>query len=72
MEQRKGEIRAGDRVMLRSGGPWMTVLDVGRDTGHVWCRWMTEAGVVTETTFPMQSVSLTAAIDPKAVVALRE
>lgn len=32
-------IRPGDVVTLRSGGPRMTVLDVGRFTDVVWCRW---------------------------------
>ena len=49
-------LRSGDRVTIRSGGPMMTVLDVGRDTGQVWCRWMTEAGVAMEGVFPAQTL----------------
>lgn len=30
----------GDKVMLKSGGPSMTVIDVGASTDLVWCRWM--------------------------------
>jgi uncharacterized protein YodC (DUF2158 family) len=33
------DLRPGSIVRLRSGGPRMTVLDVGRYTGVVWCRW---------------------------------
>jgi uncharacterized protein YodC (DUF2158 family) len=47
---------AGDKAWLRSGGPCMTVLDVGRDTGQVWCRWMSEAGTVIEQAFPIQTI----------------
>jgi uncharacterized protein YodC (DUF2158 family) len=52
------DLRAGDRVWLRSGGPPMTVLDIGRDTGQVWCRWMNDAGAVREGAFPAQALSL--------------
>lgn len=34
------EPKPGDQVVLKSGGPVMTVLDVGRHTGRVWCEWM--------------------------------
>ena len=49
-------LHSGDRVTIRSGGPMMTVLDVGRDTGQVWCRWMTEDGVAIEGVFPAQAL----------------
>jgi uncharacterized protein YodC (DUF2158 family) len=49
-------IRSGDIVFLRSGSPKLTVLDVGRDTGQVWCRWMSEGGVTAEGTFPAQAL----------------
>lgn len=37
-----GPFKTGDGVYLKSGGPLMTVLDVGATTGMVWCRWMVE------------------------------
>lgn len=46
----------GTQVYLRSGGPEMTVLDVGRDTGMAWCRWMSGTGEIREATFPPQSL----------------
>lgn len=52
------EIRAGDQVYLRSGSPALTVLDVGRHTGAVWCRWMNDAGAVMEGSFPMQALQV--------------
>ncbi len=49
---------AGDLVKLKSGGPLMTVADVGQDmTGQdmVWCVWSEKVGakqVVQRETFP--------------------
>jgi uncharacterized protein YodC (DUF2158 family) len=43
------EFKAGDLVNLRSGGPYMTVVDVGRETGQVWCRWADQSGTIRET-----------------------
>ena len=57
-DEKAGEFRAGDHAYLRSGGPAMTVLDVGRDTGTVWCRWMNDAGSVMERAFPAQSLKV--------------
>jgi uncharacterized protein YodC (DUF2158 family) len=34
----------------------MTVLDVGRYTGFMWCRWMNEVGEIHEASFPPQSL----------------
>jgi len=57
MNEQEKNFSAGDRVSLKSGSPHMTVLDVGRDTGVVWCRWMNDAGTVMEATFPAPSLS---------------
>jgi uncharacterized protein YodC (DUF2158 family) len=45
------QFRTGARVVLQSGGPLMVVLDVGKSTGHVWCRWM-DRGEPREASFP--------------------
>jgi uncharacterized protein YodC (DUF2158 family) len=45
------EIAPGVSVGLRSGGPVMTVLDVGRDTGLVWCLWIGADGARREAAF---------------------
>jgi uncharacterized protein YodC (DUF2158 family) len=58
-------LKAGHRVNLNSGSPWMTVLDVGRDTGMVWCRWKTEAGTFAEAMFPPQALYLHSDEQPK-------
>lgn len=52
MNEQEKTFSAGDRVTLKSGSPRMTVLDVGRDTGQVWCRWMNETGSIMEAAFP--------------------
>jgi uncharacterized protein YodC (DUF2158 family) len=48
--------RSGDRAWLKSGSPPLTVLDVGRETGLIWCRWMSDAGAVMEGTFTPQAL----------------
>ena len=35
------KFKPGDVVMLRSGGPSMTVIDIGQHTGCVVCAWET-------------------------------
>ena len=40
----------GNKVMLRSGGQGMTVIDVGQNTGLIWCSWAV-SGVVMERAF---------------------
>lgn len=42
------DLKLGDRVTLRSGGPVMTVADVGGKAGFVWCEWMDDDGVLVE------------------------
>lgn len=62
MSQPSTAFAPGDNVMLSSGGPGMTVLDVGAHTGLVWCRWMGEGGDVREYAFPAQALRR----DPRA------
>ncbi len=35
----KRTFAVGDKVVLNSGGPVMTVFDIGINTGHLWCKW---------------------------------
>lgn len=42
----------GQRVVLASGGPPMTVVDIGAVTGQVWCRWPMPDGSFAEQSFP--------------------
>jgi uncharacterized protein YodC (DUF2158 family) len=51
------EFKPGDRVVLRSGGPGMTVLDVGAFTGHVWCRWPVGQGAFDEASFHPDTIT---------------
>jgi uncharacterized protein YodC (DUF2158 family) len=46
----------GKLVVLPSGGPGMTVVDVGRHTGLVWCRWIGVDGSVCEREFPAETL----------------
>ena len=46
----------GETVRLNSGGPVMTVLDQGRHSGLVWCRWMGEDDAVMEAKFPPEAL----------------
>lgn len=56
--------KTGDRVVFNSGGPSMTVIDTGRHTGQVWCRWMNDSGSITEAAFPPQGLDLIPANEP--------
>ena len=51
------EIKAGDVVRLKSGGPWMTVSQVDKDTFGTmtaWCHWHDEKKFdAKEGTFPL-------------------
>lgn len=60
----KGNLRAGQEVRLRSDGPRMTILDVGRDTDLVFCRWMAEDGTIDEASFPVQTLLTHAPAEP--------
>lgn len=54
------EIKAGDTVRLKSGGPLMTVSSVGRDTHDVlraWCDWF-EGTKAHNGSFPVTSLSV--------------
>jgi uncharacterized protein YodC (DUF2158 family) len=46
----------GDKVMLRSGGPGMTVVDVGRHTGRVVCCWLAGDGHLREACLPAEAL----------------
>lgn len=56
METEMKEFKPGDRVRLQSGGPLMTVLDVGKHTGTVWCRWPV-SNDFRETSFPTEAIT---------------
>jgi uncharacterized protein YodC (DUF2158 family) len=51
----------GDRVALCSGGPSMTVIDIGVHSGFIWCRWMSGSDV-REGLFP----PATLVVDPRS------
>jgi uncharacterized protein YodC (DUF2158 family) len=34
-----GDIQAGTTVVLKSGGPPMTVAEIDASTGSCWCQW---------------------------------
>jgi uncharacterized protein YodC (DUF2158 family) len=48
----KVSLSPGRVVQLRSGGPLMTVLDVGTHTSQVCCRWLVD-GKPAEAWFPV-------------------
>jgi uncharacterized protein YodC (DUF2158 family) len=50
--------KPGDKVMLPSGGPGMTVMDIGTHSGLVWCVWIDRDGITFKETFPSASLSL--------------
>ncbi|MGA9057478.1 MAG: DUF2158 domain-containing protein [Terriglobia bacterium] len=52
------EIKTGDVVQLKSGGPRMTVSEVGRSMGGVptaWCDWF-EGNKALKGSFPISSL----------------
>jgi uncharacterized protein YodC (DUF2158 family) len=52
------QIKLGDVVQLKSGGPRMTVAEVGTTAGGVpsaWCDWF-EGNKPLKSTFPIQSL----------------
>lgn len=55
-------LKSGDVVKLKSGGPKMTVTDVGHDeiAGQtlVWCVWFDDKQIEKRGAFPLQSVEL--------------
>lgn len=56
-----GEIKIGDVIRLKSGGPRMTVSEVDEDSGgtmSVWCEWFDEKNVAQRGTFSLTSVAL--------------
>ena len=62
VEQKMPQPKPGDKVMLPSGGPGMTVLDVGAHTGYAWCRWIDGNGTIHEASFPPGTL----VIDPRS------
>ena len=48
----------GDIVVLRSGGPDMTVTHVDLITGHVRCWWVNSDGVTDDGSFPSQALTI--------------
>lgn len=49
---------SGSVVALVINGTKMTVQDVGRDTGLVFCCWFTEDGVLHQGAFPAQALQV--------------
>lgn len=45
----------GDKVMFASGGPSMTVIDIGIHSARVWCQWMHQ-GALVESSFAAQTL----------------
>jgi uncharacterized protein YodC (DUF2158 family) len=56
-EQTAEQLQPGDVAVLKSGGPLLTVLDVGRHTSFVWCRWANSDGGINESMFPAWSLT---------------
>jgi uncharacterized protein YodC (DUF2158 family) len=50
--ERTDRFQIGDSVELNSGGPPMTVYDIGRVTGWLLCQWETTEGKRQEGAFP--------------------
>jgi len=48
------QLKAGDVVQLRSGGPKMVVAFVNEDGKYIKCVWHTDNGVVNEYNFPAE------------------
>jgi uncharacterized protein YodC (DUF2158 family) len=54
------QLKVGDTVRLKSGGPLMTVTGVGHDRNHkpmVWCSWFTD-NKEDRGTFPVEAVEI--------------
>jgi uncharacterized protein YodC (DUF2158 family) len=55
------EIKVGEVVQLKSGGPKMTVSQIGKTMGgtvdHAWCDWF-EGTKKMDGTFPLTSLTL--------------
>jgi uncharacterized protein YodC (DUF2158 family) len=48
-------VMPGNKVMLRSGGPEMTVCDT-LPNGDAWCQWMAD-GVLHDAPFPLECLT---------------
>ena len=48
----------GDVVMLASGGPYMTVVDISDDGSNVSCNWFNDVYHVVKGSFPSESLIL--------------
>lgn len=51
------ELKPGDRVRLRSGGPLMTVHSINGD--NIDCQWFTPQGELHSATFPLYMLMIT-------------
>jgi len=49
--------KPGDKVMLNSGGPTMTVIDVGTHTRQVFCQWVNTYGKTETGGFPAETLT---------------
>jgi uncharacterized protein YodC (DUF2158 family) len=54
----KDALSPNDLVMLRSGGPALTVVDVGMYHGNVCCQWETKEGRRERSWFPVKCLRL--------------
>jgi uncharacterized protein YodC (DUF2158 family) len=50
--------KPGDSVMLASGSPTLTVVDIGKHTGCILCRWPDDAGKPVEHSFPPEGLRM--------------
>lgn len=55
-ETQSPDFEPGDIVVLRSGGPDMTVTDVNLDTGDVHCWWADLDGITDSGVYPFQAL----------------
>jgi uncharacterized protein YodC (DUF2158 family) len=51
-----GELKLGDRVRMRSGGPLMTVHSINGD--NIDCQWFTLKGELQSATFPFYMLTI--------------
>jgi uncharacterized protein YodC (DUF2158 family) len=51
-----GELKLGDRVRMRSGGPLMTVHSINGD--NIDCQWFTLQGELQSATFPFYMLTI--------------
>lgn len=50
------QVKIGDVVQLKSGGPRMTIVHVPDDGKYIKCLWHTDNGAVAEYVFPSEAL----------------